>query len=286
MNSTTTAFGFAFLFGCTLAVPLAAQIQGSILGTAEAYLKQVPPVAQAKVFTIPGLGNVMERIAISSDGKEIYFSNMGSGSVCRISYDGKNWGEWKTLFKGFIMPALSADNTTLFMEDSSAHAWFSRKKNGEWSTPTQLFTGDFKQHYLQQVSAGTYFATSDPVTGTLGDVSKIVVTGAQSKPVSLGAPVNGKNSGFDFFMAPDESYIITVVRSGGSGNLNLCLKKPDGTWTSPLNLGAGVNSGDWEYAPYVSPDGKYLFFTRDGAGATFWVRFDTILADVKKQAGM
>ena len=33
-------------------------------------------------------------------------------------------------------------------------------------------------------------------------------------------------------------------------------------WTSPKNMGPSINTQGWEMAPSLSPDGKYLFFTR------------------------
>lgn len=36
----------------------------------------------------------------------------------------------------------------------------------------------------------------------------------------------------------------------------------DGAWGEPINLGPDVNSKMLEYGPMVTPDGKYLFFSR------------------------
>ncbi len=40
----------------------------------------------------------------------------------------------------------------------------------------------------------------------------------------------------------------------------------DGSWTKPKNLGFRVNSHDWEGQPYLSKDGKLLFFASDRPG--------------------
>jgi hypothetical protein len=44
-------------------------------------------------------------------------------------------------------------------------------------------------------------------------------------------------------------------------DLHVSFWREDGSWTEPLNLGEGVNSSSAEVRPYVSPDGRYLFFT-------------------------
>lgn len=37
---------------------------------------------------------------------------------------------------------------------------------------------------------------------------------------------------------------------------------PDGGWSEPVNLGAEVNSDELDYCPMLTPDGRYLFFSR------------------------
>ncbi len=66
-------------------------------------------------------------------------------------------------------------------------------------------------------------------------------------------------------VAPDESFLVfNSVRPQGSGtaDLYLSLRQSDGTWTTPRHLGPRVNSTYLDICPYVSPDKKYLFFTR------------------------
>jgi len=66
-------------------------------------------------------------------------------------------------------------------------------------------------------------------------------------------------------IAPDESFLVfNSVRPGGLGgtDLYLSLRQSDGTWTTPRNLGPRVNSAYYDFGSYISPDKKYLFFTR------------------------
>ena len=67
------------------------------------------------------------------------------------------------------------------------------------------------------------------------------------------------------FVSPDERYLIfSSHRNGGQGDgdLYICFRKKDLTWTRPINMGETINTRHQERFPYVSPDGKYLFFTR------------------------
>ncbi len=67
------------------------------------------------------------------------------------------------------------------------------------------------------------------------------------------------------FIAPDESYLIfSSDRIGGfgSGDLYICFKSKNGAWQKNINMGELINTDKQERFPGVSPDGKYLFFTR------------------------
>ncbi len=70
-------------------------------------------------------------------------------------------------------------------------------------------------------------------------------------------------------IAPDESFLITT--SGnlvGYGSADLYISYPtlDGNWSNPQNLGPKVNSSYTEFAPGISADGMYLFFTSERPG--------------------
>jgi len=94
-------------------------------------------------------------------------------------------------------------------------------------------------------------------------------------------------------IAPDESFMVFTAMNqpGGYGlrDLYLTLHLPDGTWSTPQNLGPRINSAYFEYGPRISPDKKYLFFTRangwgcyGGPGDTgdiYWVELKEYLPD-------
>jgi len=84
---------------------------------------------------------------------------------------------------------------------------------------------------------------------------------------ALGAPVNSEGDETDPHVAPDESYLIFVAdRVGGAGGRDLWVTYRSGdSWSTPEPL-SGVNTGEDEYAPAVTPDGRYLFFTRGRPG--------------------
>ena len=93
---------------------------------------------------------------------------------------------------------------------------------------------------------------------------------------NIGHPVNSEESEADPAIAPDESYLLFCSsRPGGFGesDLYISFRKLDGSWTAPQNMGPVINSGADEEKPYVTPDGKYLFFSNDASGNLdiYWV---------------
>jgi hypothetical protein len=81
----------------------------------------------------------------------------------------------------------------------------------------------------------------------------------------------------------DGSLYFTSSRPGGpggfgGGDLHVSFRLPDGGWTEPVNLGETINTDEIDYCPMVTPDGRYLFFSRRrGAwadvvsGDVYWV---------------
>jgi len=83
-------------------------------------------------------------------------------------------------------------------------------------------------------------------------------------PVS---PIEGKYNGCHPGVAPDESFLVFYsIRPGAprgtETDLYLTLRRPDGTWTNFRNMGPKINSRYYEFGARISPDKKYMFFTR------------------------
>ena len=103
--------------------------------------------------------------------------------------------------------------------------------------------------------------------------------GVYGEAENLGSPVNTEVSDFDPFVAADESYLIVCQEfeeGFGKSDLYVYFQREDKSWTEAINLGKGVNSSGFEARPYVTTDGKYLFFTSnreesEGGEGIYWV---------------
>ena len=79
------------------------------------------------------------------------------------------------------------------------------------------------------------------------------------------ADLNTAATEADAFIAPDESYIIfSSDRAGGAGEGDLFVSFATGAgrWGTPLSLGPVVNTAAYEYTPWVTADGRWLYFSR------------------------
>ena len=68
-------------------------------------------------------------------------------------------------------------------------------------------------------------------------------------------------------IAPDGSFLVFYsiepgARGGTPTDLYLTLRQPDESWTKPQRMGPGINTGYHEIGARISPDKKYMFFTR------------------------
>ncbi len=93
------------------------------------------------------------------------------------------------------------------------------------------------------------------------------INGEYAKPEPLPSSINKADFlNWTPFIAPDESYLLFSSNrkdpDNDGGDLYISHRLTDGSWTNPVNLGEVVNSPEQERFPMLSPDGKYLFFTR------------------------
>lgn len=237
------------------------------------YLGQAPPGDTPEVFAPEILDPVgyRYRLAISPRGDEMFFS--GDNSVLYwLRYDttSKTWTAPESAPFNGGEPSFSPDGNRLFFINRdpvsgskvALNVWYvERDDSGEWSAPQSLGSPvwDKTVHTPVMAANGNLYGS--------GIILLRYVDGQYQPAEDLDPPVKGAQP----TIAPDESLLLfdAPQPEGNSKDLYVVYQKPDGTWTPPVNLGSPVNSQERESNPTLSPDGKYLFFTRHGK--IYWV---------------
>lgn len=86
---------------------------------------------------------------------------------------------------------------------------------------------------------------------------------------NIGAPINTEAKEGTITLSPDGQYVFftSCQRESYNQHCDLYLSKLDGDkWLEPKNLGAPVNSKDWDSQPSLSYNGKTLYFTSSRPG--------------------
>lgn len=215
-----------------------------------------------------------------NDLQKIWFTRMGP--------EGWNPPEILPLTKsmGARSPTFSPDGKTLYFTSSDPTAdpqlkpkpqllFKSTRLDGVWKKPTPV-SGLFPERTGKGAMASFCFARNGSVYYDLGQPTEsgqwnwkiytmALVDGHYQPPIELGDGINVGPLNWCPWIAPDESYLIwSSHREGefGNGDLYISFKTPAGAWHKPVNMGQAINTSSQERFPSVSPDGKYLFFTR------------------------
>ncbi len=168
--------------------------------------------------------------------------------------------------------------------EKNFETYISEKKCSGWSIPKRILAGLDSAHYFQSVLNGNYFISSRSGSGIgLGDWCRVLINGADTIVSSLGRPLNTRGENLDFFVAGDESYMITTSPDG----LAVSLKKKDGNWTTPVPLSKRINFGLGMWGPWVTADNRFLFYSTGTKAdysdvAVYWVKINGIIDSIKQ----
>ena len=270
------------------------------------YFGQVRPGKTPLIFA-PGIISLESRLetypTFSPDGKTLYFSVVnGAWTEGKILYTRLENGVWTKPeaapfsddpyinWESFISP----DGKRMFFASdrppsSGMDLWMvERTPDASWSAPIHLpdpINSAAQDGSPCITNAGTLYFKSLRTGGTGGSwlYRAIPKDGAYAQIDSLGKIIKTTSGETEPFMSPDESYLIfaSETRKGGKGGWDLwiCFRQKDGSWTEPVNLGLPINTAEDEYGPRVSPEGKYLLFTREKRGESmdiYWVAISAI----------
>ena len=178
-----------------------------------------------------------------------------------------------------IEPMFAPDNKRLFFASdrpmfegdasNDYNIWVVERKANGWGIPSpldSLINTEGDEFYPSVTKNGTIYFTATRKEGIGKEdiyYSKFE-SNAYSKPVCLDTAINSATYEFNSFIDPDEKFILfsSYQRADGLGGGDLYISyQKNGKWQPAKHLKEGVNSTNLDYCPFVSADGKTLYFT-------------------------
>ncbi len=268
--------------------------------TVPLYLGQEPPGLVPQVFA-PGVVSLPQRgesnICFTRDGRECYFNVSTASKSRQILVSQYKDGHWTPPAPASFSddkcygPCLADNDRSVYFIHEKYTIWKVRRTGQGWSQPEVMpapvnLKPDANGNVGCDISSLGNMWICSWREGGLGqcDLWRLRFEDGQFTEPKNQLALNSDASDCAAVPGPDEKYVILRSnRPGGIGNGDLYIAFADGKggWTSPKNLGPAINTPDWEDAPSLSPDGKYLFFSRNvaGEGSIYWVSVQAFLSD-------
>lgn len=267
-----------------------------------AYLGQELPQKKAQLFAPNFIsteenefGSVFNRAAT-----EFYYA-VDLGGRNEIRYTERKGDEWtpvKTIISderyGYNDPFLSPDGQRLYFisnramdgegEPKDIDIWYAEREGTGWSEPINAgpnINSDSEEYYISFTKGGTMFFSTDKNQSHHDVYYSKNIDGEFQEAIQMGKSINTQHYEADVFVDPNEEYLIfcaTRPDGLGRGDLYISFKKEDGSWSQSMNMGEAVNTEHHELCPFVTHDGKYLFFT--SSQDIYWVS-TSVIEDLK-----
>jgi Tol biopolymer transport system component len=245
---------------------------------------QPAPDAAARIF-LPGIvskDTLDFNATFTADGKTFLFTRSQNRKymIFESVYSDKKWQPetisplFDTMYSN-VDPFVAADSAIYFISNrpkdnsdtTKDYDIYRMAKLAEGYAKPELLTdvnSDSTEYYVSVSRKGNIYFSSYRDGNLDLYVSKKGVNGYE-QPVSLGNIVNTQSDEHDPLIAPDESYIVFASdRPGGLGQADLYIShNRNGQWQTPAPMGHGINTKTYEYCPYLTPDGKYFFFSSE-----------------------
>lgn len=270
------------------AVLRALLVQRGLIGLAEgAYLSQPTPGLTPEIFA-PDIISLPDRyefgITFSADGREVFFgvADNDKGEIHSARYVDAEWQPSSVLLRNadfpYADPHLSRDATRLYFisrrpvpdhPNNGSDLWYQRRSANGWSDPIHLGTeinSKYDEFYTSITHEDQLVFASNRDGSTPTDFNLYLSerrNGRWSRGELLPGKINTKAYEADPFIAPDGSYIVfSTTRVRGQGrDLFVSFRRTDNTWSKGVSLGPRINTDAIEFCPYVTRDGRFLFYT-------------------------
>ena len=242
------------------------------------YLGQTPPGTAPQLFAPKFVSKPLKKeygCSFTPDGQEFYFSREGNTWLTTLLPEG--WSKpvkapWNTP-KVDMEPHVTPDGTHLWFSSNrkldgvkvGPGLWVMERMGDAWGAPVYHGPGMYP---TTGANGNLYFTDLNNPEGDRIAFQRFE-DGQYGPMEPLGDEVNGSLPNAHPCISPDETFLVfDSPRPGGaedSWHLFVTFRMPDGSWSQPQRIEeTGVSN-----IASLSPDGLYLFFTRDGD--IYWV---------------
>jgi Tol biopolymer transport system component len=238
----------------------------------------------------------------SPDGNEFYFARMNPDErqnyiMCTRLIAG-TWTEPEIApFAGpfTFEPFITPDNKRIYFQTGKVvegqllmYTMYADRTDNGWrevTDPGESFN-PMKTMHISATSDGTIYTTD--ISGGMGTEALGIIrkeNDVYQKLEKLSSPLNNEKLSQHPWIAPDESYIVFTVRrpeQQPASVLFCSFRDTDGRWSEPREIKLDINNPG---QPFITSDGKYLFFTsiENQQGDIYWV--STKIIDKLKTEG-
>ena len=265
------------------------------------YLGQIPPELTPQLFAPASVsinGRYEMGVSFTPDLKEMYFSAQEIDDVAAIYYSKYMKGKWTSIKQanftngekaGEMEPFVTKDGSKLYFtaynrDFTDTKIWVVNREKESWSVAEKLNSPINSEEVFNSIVAanGDLYYTDIFNSQTLYSPLK---DNKYSQVFRVDIPF-----GIHAFISPNQDYLIVDSKNKEDSlrkdrDLYVYFKQKDGSWSKPINLGESINSKVSETVPTISPDGKYLFFSRfdepRGISNIYWVS-TKVIENLKK----
>jgi hypothetical protein len=229
--------------------------------------------------------------SFSADGGELYFVRYIKGqNYAEMMRLLREKDDWRAPERASFSSPQHRDNNPFFAGDGSLYFYSARfggsicrvvRRGDTWSPPEPVSlavpAGKVMGRQFSITSQRVIYAELWTTDDTDSDLYRWEpVEGRYPAAEKIDGSINTPALDFMPFIDPEETFLLFCSNvSGGFGQTDIyaSFRNADGTWTRAQNLGPDVNSAAGEAFPFVSTDGKFFFFCREGTHGfnPYWV---------------
>ncbi|MHC4521130.1 MAG: hypothetical protein ACYTAS_21255 [Planctomycetota bacterium] len=250
------------------------------------YLGQTPPGSTPQVFA-PGLicdigpHQGESHATFSADGNTFCFYRNFYVYITENTDQGwTNPKRVKSIPYKVCSPCLSPDANSIYFNQRlyPSRRWSPRRctrTSKGWSLPQELgpplTDSGASGGFSVAADNSIYFHSNKIPYGRSPFMVAPFVDNTWAQAITIRLEV-GNVRGHSPGIAPDASFMVVYsIQPGAPGgtetDLYLTLRQPNGSWSEPRDMGPKINTRHFEYLSRISPDKKYMFFSRGNGWA-------------------